>query len=77
MNHPLANAVDAAGALLDDAERTIARMRRDAAHLREIGARVRVGASLAAQAAKASAERAVDVTLDRLERAFETLQGRR
>ena len=47
---PLANAVDAAGALLDDAEQTIARMRRDAAHLKEIGARARVGASLAAQA---------------------------
>ena len=68
---------DAAHALFDDAEATLLRMRRDAAHLRKLGQRASVGASLAAQAAKASAERAVDVTLDRLERAFQTLQGRR
>lgn len=74
MPHPLADAIND---LADDFEATIARMRRDAAHLKELGQRATVGASLAAQAAKASAERAVDVTLDRLQRAFETLQGRR
>jgi hypothetical protein len=74
VGHPIADAVND---LTDDFEATIARMRRDAAHLKELGQRATVGASLAAQAAKASAERAVDVTLDRLQRAFETLQGRR
>jgi hypothetical protein len=68
---------DAAHALFDDVEATLVRMRRDAAHLRELGQRASVGASLAAQAAKASAEQVVDVTLDRLEHAFETLKERR
>ena len=68
MGHPVA---DAARALFDDADATIKRIRGDVDHLRAVGRRAKVGASMAARAAKKTLEHAVDEAASRLSRAFD------